>query len=462
MRILIVALTLTFIPGASPPSSPQRQSAKAEPVAPERQSAKAEGQRLEDLAWPEAERVLTPRTIVVVPLGAASKEHGPHLKLKNDLTLAEYLTRRVISASPVVVAPTLTYHYYPAFLEYPGSTSLALTTARDMTADVVRSLARYGPRRFYVLNTGISTIRALDPAAKALASEGVLMRYTNLGERLDSVSRGLRQQERGSHADEIETSMMLYIDPASVDMSRAVKDAGPDVAPFNLTRQNNGRGTYSTSGIWGDPTLATVQKGQTLVEALVSGILEDIRDLSAATLPVASPTPAPPLPPPQPQAAPASRPERTERCSEGDERAIRAIGDAYTTHWNNADAERLGGLWSRGGDMTHPDGLIERGSLTIMQNRIVLFQRREYRNTRHPMTVGVIRCLANDIAVADGKWELRGLLDASGKPAPTLEGLFTIVVKRTNGWLIEAYRYSLKPLAGQAPPTLLKHPGFPK
>jgi creatinine amidohydrolase len=33
--------------------------------------------------WIEAESVLTPETVVVIPLGAASKEHGPHLWL-ND------------------------------------------------------------------------------------------------------------------------------------------------------------------------------------------------------------------------------------------------------------------------------------------------------------------------------------------------------------------------------------------
>ncbi len=110
--------------------------------------------RLEALTWQEAERVLTPETVVLIPLGAGSKEHGPHLKLGNDLTLAEYLTERVVDATAVVVAPTMTYHFYPAFLEYPGSTSLSLASARDMTADVVRTLSAYGPRRFYVLNTG--------------------------------------------------------------------------------------------------------------------------------------------------------------------------------------------------------------------------------------------------------------------------------------------------------------------
>ena len=420
------------------------------------------GQRLEALAWPEAERFLTSDSIVVIPLGAASKEHGPHLKLRNDLTLAEYLTRRVVDAASVVVAPTLTYHYYPAFVEYPGSTTLSLDTARDMTAEVVRSLARYGPRRFYVLNTGISTIRALEPSVQALAADGILARYTELGTHLDRASRGLVEQQAGSHADEIETSMMLYIDPASVDMTKAVKDIGPDATPPRLTRQRDGQGTYSPSGIWGDPTLASRDKGRVIVESLVTSILEDIRLLRSAPLPARSAAPAQQAPKPAESAASLRAGQEPERCSEGDERSIRGIGDAFAMHWANRDAERLAGLWSRSGDMVHPDGFIERGPAVILQNRALLFLRREYRSTRHPMTIGVIRCLANDIAVADAKWELRGVLDGSGTAAPTLEGLSTLVVKRTGGaWQIEAYRYSVKPPPGQVPPTLLKRPGYP-
>jgi creatinine amidohydrolase len=113
-----------------------------------RTQSPARGQRLQDLSWPEAERVLTSDAVVVIPLGAGSKEHGPHLKLGNDHKLAEYLTSRLVDTAPVIVAPTVPYHYYPAFLEYPGSTSLAFETAREHTVEVARSLARYGPRRF--------------------------------------------------------------------------------------------------------------------------------------------------------------------------------------------------------------------------------------------------------------------------------------------------------------------------
>src|SRR6059058_2502597 len=98
---------------------------------------------LENLTWVEAEKRLTPQTVVVIPLGAESKEHGPHLKLKNDFLIADYLARRVREASDVVVAPAINYSFYPAFVEYPGSVSLRFETARDMVVDVCRSLARF-------------------------------------------------------------------------------------------------------------------------------------------------------------------------------------------------------------------------------------------------------------------------------------------------------------------------------
>jgi creatinine amidohydrolase len=239
---------------------------------------------LEDLTWQQAESVLTPEAIVVIPLGAASKEHGPHLRLKNDLVLAEYFKRRLMGRAAVVAAPTINYHFYPAFVEYPGSTTLRLETARDLVVDVCRSLARYGPKRFYVLNTGVSTIRALRPAVDVLAAEGIVMRYTDILTVAEDAEKAVRQQEGGTHADEIETSMMLFIDPSLVDMSKAVKDYHPQ-GQGGLTRDPKGPGTYSPSGVWGDATLATREKGRRVVEATVEGIAKEVEALRQIPVP---------------------------------------------------------------------------------------------------------------------------------------------------------------------------------
>lgn len=243
----------------------------------------ASGVMLADLTWLEAERVLTRDCVVVLPLGAGAKEHGPHLRLDNDLRMADYLARRVCDAADVVVLPTVNYHYYPAFREYPGSTHLRRETARDVVVDIVRSVARHGPRRFYGLNTGVSTARPLADAAAVLKDDGVLLRYTDILTVAREVEEQVREQQRGTHADELETSMMLYLAPDRVDMSQAQRDDSPQGAD-GLTRDPEGAGTYSPTGTWGDPTLATRAKGEAIVEATVRGVLAEIEALRAARL----------------------------------------------------------------------------------------------------------------------------------------------------------------------------------
>jgi creatinine amidohydrolase len=250
--------------------------------------APTRGVLLEKLTWVEAEPRLTPDAVVVIPLGAASKEHGPHLRLDNDRLLAEYFRDRVLEAADVVVAPTVGFGFYPAFTEYPGSISLRLETARDLVVDICTSLAAYGPRRFYVLNTGVSTTRSLAPAAEALARQGIVLRYTDLPSALGPTEKAIGQQQGGSHADETETSMMLVIAPETVDLRKAVKDYDPG-GKGGLSRRPGGPATYSPTGTWGDPTLATRAKGERFVAALTRAILDDIEALRRSPLPAAPP-----------------------------------------------------------------------------------------------------------------------------------------------------------------------------
>ena len=239
------------------------------------------GIRIEDLSWVEAEKVLDTSTVVVIPLGAESKEHGPQLRLKNDFVLAEYFTNRVLMASRVVVYPTLNYGFYPAFVEYPGSTTLSLATSRDMVVEIIRTIAKHGPKRFYVLNTGVSTIRALTPARDSLAASGIVMTFTDILNVGKAAEDRIRKQEGGTHADELETSMMLYMHPEFVDMKKAVKDYHPGTG--GLTRDSAAAvresKVWSKSGVFGDATLATREKGRILVEAQVKDILAEIESL---------------------------------------------------------------------------------------------------------------------------------------------------------------------------------------
>jgi creatinine amidohydrolase len=430
------------------------------------------GSVLAELTWPEAEAALTPATIVVIPLGSAALQHGPHLKLDTDERLARYLAERArLSAPDVVIAPPLAYHFYPTYLEYPGSASLARTTARDLVVDIARSLAKYGPRRFYVLNTGTTTMFALQDAAEVMADQGLLLGYTDMRYRIDN-ARVPRQQTAvrgGAHADEIETSMMLLVEPAAVEMMKAVREYGEGSGP--MTRHKDGAGTYSPSGILGDPTLATREKGRAFIDAAVAGVLEDLDLVRTTRLPLAKA--AGPASPPVPAAAPrpAARPAEAASpngCRPSDEREIRAVGDRFSYLWRQMDAEALSLLFAGDGDMRHPDGTIEKGRDVIRQNRQELFAKREFRGSAHPVSLNDIRCVNGSVAIADGKWELRmddsptaGALARNLGPGRRHAGWCTLVLVNGGGaWTIQAWRYTVNPPDGTPAPTTLRQPGF--
>ncbi len=234
------------------------------------------GVKLELLNWIEAEQWFADNPVVVIPLGAAAKEHGPHLPLNNDALIAGWLADEVMRQLPVVVAPLINASFYPAFVDYPGSISLRLETARDLIFDTCNSLAGFGLSRFYVLNTGLSTLRPLAEVRQSLDA-AIRFGYLNLDAALQSLPADLLQQQYGSHADEHETSLMLHIAPRVVDMSQAVDDGAEGEG--RLTR-SRGRGTWSASGVFGQATLDIAEKGRLIAEALVRQSIADIEDLA--------------------------------------------------------------------------------------------------------------------------------------------------------------------------------------
>ena len=236
------------------------------------------GVYLERLSWIEAERYLADGPVVVIPLGAAAKEHGPHLPLGNDAIVAGWLAEAVRERRPVVIAPLVNVSYYPAFVEYPGSISLSAGTARDLIVELCNSLAPFGASRFYVLNTGISTLGPLTAARDALG-DSIRLDFLNLDEVFARLPENLCAQAWGSHADEVETSLMLHIAPEVVDFARAVDDGAAGEGPLTRTR---GHGIYSPSGVYGQATLASAAKGEVIARILLGHVVARIDALIAA------------------------------------------------------------------------------------------------------------------------------------------------------------------------------------
>ena len=206
---------------------------------------------LEDLTWPEAKARFDGGAVVVVPIGAASKAHGPHLPLKTDALTARALGQGLIERLPVVAAPVIGFGYYPAFTSFAGSQHLTADTFKTLVRELLGNLRRDGVRRVALINTGVSTEKPLDEVA---AEQGdVLVLHMRL---MGQAAETLIDNKDGGHADERETSVMLALDPRSVRMDRLKLD-----------------GPFEKTGATGDPTKATAFKGERLLAAWVDDLV---------------------------------------------------------------------------------------------------------------------------------------------------------------------------------------------
>lgn len=234
---------------------------------------------LEHLTWVQAETAFRELPTVLLPIGAILKEHGPHLPLNTDYLLARALAQRVAEQTDVLVCPPIPFGYYPAFVQFPGSVNLSADTFRETVEQIVLSLSKNGAQRFVILNTGVSTTAPLAIAANNLIAQGIpiaLAHILELGHAADDVI----ENKVGSHANEHETSMLLAIDASVVRMEHAAPEIQPWMVrksavrePGPLKRAPEGAVGYAPSGVMGDPTRATKEKGEAILHAMVADVV---------------------------------------------------------------------------------------------------------------------------------------------------------------------------------------------
>ena len=237
----------------------------------------AKARKVADLTWDVVAKDLAGGAVALLPIGAGAKQHGLHMTMATDQVFAEHFAGVVAEKTDALIWPTLTYGAYPAFVAYAGSASLSNATFQSAVTEIANSLLGFGAERVLILDTGISTLAPVEAAIK-VTSNPSRIRHLKVfaGPRFIETAKALQQQPYGSHADEIETSLMLAIAPGSVDMSRAqaspFSPGGPQRGPLSPSDPNSPN--YSPSGSFGDPTLASAEKGKTILAAIVADLME--------------------------------------------------------------------------------------------------------------------------------------------------------------------------------------------
>ncbi|HWE64384.1 MAG TPA: creatininase family protein [Chloroflexota bacterium] len=248
----------------------------------------------QDLSWPELRDLAATDPVVVLPVGT-TEQHGPHLPLSTD-----YLTAGTIAHAAVaelyphaLVMEAVPYSFNEHHMDFPGTITIDVHTIIDYIAAIGTSVAHHGFRHLVLFNGHGSNVPFLDVAARmitnrseavcALASWWSLLKPEDLAWRESPFPGGF------SHGCEAETSLLLGIAPDLVDMTRAVRTmdevqtsehiwwdlAGSSGVFFQEFFSRN-----TATGVQGDATLATEEKGRLLFAAAtrrLSAFLEEFR-----------------------------------------------------------------------------------------------------------------------------------------------------------------------------------------
>lgn len=224
-----------------------------------------------DLRWPQVREAAAAKPVALLPFGAI-EEHGPHLPLGTDIVAADGLADRICAAAGLIRLPTMPYGQVWSLAHFPGSLSVRDELLVGLITDVAEGLRRGGIRGLVLFTAHLGNVAALRTASRALADGGGLPAIALAYPGLEQVGEEVRDTPRSHpsimHADELETSVMLALDPGSVDMERAVAEYPQYPPDFQMAPSR--WDTLSDSGVFGDATAATAGKGERIVAHVVA------------------------------------------------------------------------------------------------------------------------------------------------------------------------------------------------
>jgi creatinine amidohydrolase len=235
---------------------------------------------LDELSTVEAAQAAKDGTVVIFPVGSV-EEHGEHLPLCTDSVQPEYIALEVAKKTGCLVAPPFRYGICNATRNFPGTLTIQFNTLYNLALDILSELTRNGFNRIIVLSghAGNSHMVALRLAAQEVVvkneKEEGNVRIMVLSD-FDFAEELTPQyaDKNDGHAGTLETSRMMAIKP---ELIKARGEASVWQMPrFEVVAHPE---RYFSSGVNGDPTAATREKGQKINEYIVAQVAKLIEDL---------------------------------------------------------------------------------------------------------------------------------------------------------------------------------------
>jgi len=237
---------------------------------------------LDELSTVEAAEAAMYNRVVIFPIGSV-EEHGEHLPLGTDSVQPEYVALEVARQTGCLVAPPFRYGIVNAARNFPGSLTIQFNTLFNVAKDILSELARNGFNRIIVLSghAGSSHMVALRLAAQEVIYQNgeengkqrtrimVLSDYDFAEELANELA-----DPRDGHAGTIETSRVMAIRPDLIK-SKGIP-SNYEMPRFEVVLHPE---QYFPSGVLGDPTAATKEKGQKVNTHVINQLVKLVQEL---------------------------------------------------------------------------------------------------------------------------------------------------------------------------------------
>ena len=250
------------------------------------------------LTWPEINQAVEAKKVILLPIGS-TEQHGHHLPLDVDNFLARSICLAAARLAPreTLVMPTIPYGYNEHAQDFPGTIHVTYAHFIEYCLDVCKSVAYTGFERAVLVDGHGSNEHLCEFIARRATLETDALfastMWTNLAiEAFETV----RESGTGgaAHACELETSAYLHLEPSRVKMDLAQDHyggaAGAEGSKFLHVDLTRGIGpvkvvrwtsSATPTGVSGAPTLATAEKGRTIVEGAARNLADFIREFKS-------------------------------------------------------------------------------------------------------------------------------------------------------------------------------------
>lgn len=231
--------------------------------------------------------------VVVIPIGA-TEQHGRHLPMNTDTITTEVTVLRAAQGAQVVVAPAIPYGNSRQNIGFAGTISVRPGIFEEFVKDVCRSLYHHGFDKIVAVNGHGGNAAPLTVALEEFHLETQATTALVKCWQLASLDPPSGAPEWEGHAGRQETELMLALTPEDVDtaeysVSKPTVDLGemaalapPQYTPFDAPITLMITAWESTvTGHYGDPSMATVERGRLILDTWAENLTRFLRRLKA-------------------------------------------------------------------------------------------------------------------------------------------------------------------------------------